>query len=342
MKAASIMALAVAVGLVLGQTASGSTLLVADGETLPLGGEHTFDAVEIHGTLQLTGDTDLTVLDYFFLGLMGRVDGAGAASANGWDGFPGEPEPTDDGPIPGVPGEYGGDAASPAERGREFIVRAWNDLTVLGTIDVAGGLGGYGGNGGNGTWGGSGYATWPRGESGGLGGGGGQGADGGDGGRVLLASHSGTITIGAAAAISTTGGGAGRGGAGGDGGDGGDAYGSNVGGDGGNGGDGGSGADGGSGGLIVLMAPDHAIDPTALLAFPGADGADGGPAGHGGDKGLSADDWYSGTRGLSGAPGGAGAAGFDGAVHVFATPEPATLALLAVGGLSLVLRRRRK
>ena len=66
-----MMVAAMAVGLLVDQAASGAMLTVAEGNTVLLGGEYTFDAVEIYGTLQLTGDTDLTVLDTFFLGLTG-------------------------------------------------------------------------------------------------------------------------------------------------------------------------------------------------------------------------------------------------------------------------------
>jgi hypothetical protein len=37
-----------------------------------------------------------------------------------------------------------------------------------------------------------------------------------------------------------------------------------------------------------------------------------------------------------------GAGGYDPQVDIYATPEPATMSLLAIGGLAMLKRRRRK
>ncbi len=354
--------------LLLATLCDAAILSVSSGTTELSAGSYTYDYVSITGgELKLLGNVSITCngsgTGYFSLtgGSIVNTYSAGSDDAtNGSDG--------DDGQDYGntshtIDGDDGGDyTASTGDNGYGLSVYADGNITLKGEIKLRGsggdnhtGRGGHGGDGGRGTHGVN--DDCGHGLFGGHGGSGGRsrGGNGGHGGSAFFETESGTIDCGTSgdhAIINLTGGTGGDGGTGGNGGRGGnggngDPSRNGAGGYGGGGGPAWSlvGSDGGDGGDLTFRA-SSILDDYLNRSLTGGDAGDAGTIGTRGSGGAVGSHYASWADPQPGTPGTTGRQydGDGGSVGDYTTeviPEPATLGLLALGGLAM-LRRRRK
>lgn len=343
-------------------------LTISSGTTELSAGSYTYDYVSITGgELKLVGNVTITCngsgTGYFSQtgGKIYNVYSAGENDAtNGANGDDGEDFGNTSHTIDGENGEdY---TAASGDGGYNLSIYANGNITLKGEISLRGdggdnhtGRGGHGGDGGTGEHGvnnGCGHGLF-----GGSGGSGGHsyGGDGGHGGSAFFETSSGTINCGTSsdhAVINLSGGDGGDGGTGGNGGRGGhggngDPSRNGAGGYGGGGGPAWSlvGSDGGYGGGLTFRAATI-LDDYLNKDLTGGDAGEAGTIGTAGSGGAVGSDYSSFPDPEPGNPGTTGIqydgdAGAAGTYTTQVTPEPATMSLLAFGGLAM-LRRRKK